>query len=73
MGKLVAIAAATAAIIFTGFYAGSAEAEAWRGASSIRGFTPIEKAGCLSKGPHCAKGYRWRCGFGARFCWCGPC
>jgi hypothetical protein len=69
--------AAAVGILLAGSLAWTADAQTWRGAASIpsaaQNFTPIEKAACGGRGPHCRWGRHWVCGPRGLRCWCAPC
>jgi len=76
MRKMAIAIAATTAMLFVGSLVWQAAAQTTRGASeissSIKNFTPIEKAAC---GPYwgrwCGPWHHRVCGWGG--CWCARC
>jgi len=78
MRKIVFIIAALAAISFIGSPSLDANAQATRGALTLKAaaqnFTPkekVEKAACFGLGGHCRPGWHEVCG--PRRCWCVHC
>lgn len=65
MRKLTTAIVATT-ILAAGAFAFTAQAQTWRGSTSLDGaaqnFTPIQKAACRGWGPHCGPGWTWFCG-----------
>ena len=76
MRKLTLSLMALAAILLAGSLAFKADAQTSRGAANItaqtQNFTPIEKAACGFRGPHCGPRHHWVCGPHGR-CWCAHC
>jgi hypothetical protein len=67
---------AIAALLFVSALTWKADASVSSGAANLaiaaKNFTPIIKAGCGGRGPHCTWGRHWFCGQMGR-CWCAPC
>ena len=70
MGKLTAIIAAAAAMLFAGILVGKSEAMPTVG-DMAKSHSVVEKAACGGWGRHCRPGRHWVCG--RRHCWCALC
>jgi hypothetical protein len=75
MRKLAIALGVTAAVLFAGGLAITADAASWKAGtfklpSAAKNYSPIEKTACKGWGRFCPPGYHWTC---LPVCKCRPC